>query len=52
VGRQEAPARCVGCGLRFRENALDEAGLCVECRGEFELENFSDLDDEEGGDAA
>jgi hypothetical protein len=38
----------VGCGLRIRENALDEEGLCPECADEDEPENFSDLDDDEG----
>jgi hypothetical protein len=34
MSRQDAPARCVGCGLRFRENALDETGLCAVCADE------------------
>jgi hypothetical protein len=45
MGRQEAPERCAGCGLRFPENALDE-GLCEECLDQAELEINSDFDDE------
>jgi hypothetical protein len=57
VSRQQTPAKCVGCGLRFREAALDAEGLCPLCLDEDDLENFPDLDDaelddDEGGTAA
>jgi predicted DNA-binding transcriptional regulator AlpA len=44
---REGFTTCPGCGARFRESALDETGLCPECSDESELENLSDLDDEE-----
>jgi hypothetical protein len=44
---REIPDRCLGCGAGLPESALSAEGLCEECAGEAELENFSDLDDEE-----